>query len=439
MKKQISLCGVLFFTIAVSAQHAVPSLFRPKKNTVKAQSSSRFKSGNSIKPLKGVNSFSFSEEGQLFQDSVQMDFTYFPSGKIESTALTEFGSSNVPYAKNVFSYDVKDYTDVVKSYQWNGSDFDLSYEYGVVKTYDAGGLLLSALDFEVQNGDTAYQMNYTTSYSGDTLVLKGVLAGEGAPNDEVLVYKFFKTNGATNYSDAIIKEWNSATYDSYTLAKMDWHNEFALERLIYLEPNDQLFDYVESTDGVDVYRTTGTFTPSRGIQLYEVKQGLIFVPQFRETIDRDSHGNVELVNVETGYNVVTGNYDSYYTDKIINVYDQDNLVMETYQYKSDVTPEYTNRYRIRYSGFADKSGVSEAITNPVKVYPNPTSDWAHIEGSSRIDQVVLTDLQGKPVEVSTEICGEKAQVNTAGLAGGVYFCTVLSATNSTLIRIQVIR
>jgi hypothetical protein len=66
----------------------------------------------------------------------------------------------------------------------------------------------------------------------------------------------------------------------------------------------------------------------------------------------------------------------------------------------------------------------EVVNQPkMKVYPNPTSDFAVIEtnGLSNSDQVSLTDIYGRVVLAEFKKGGATTyQINTSGLSNGVY-------------------
>ncbi|MDF1673712.1 MAG: zinc-dependent metalloprotease family protein [Vicingaceae bacterium] len=72
------------------------------------------------------------------------------------------------------------------------------------------------------------------------------------------------------------------------------------------------------------------------------------------------------------------------------------------------------------------TGINELNSDNIKVYPNPTNNLLNLtfNKSSSIEQVTLTDLQGKIVYNNNFVQGVNLQINLAGLSNGLYMLNV---------------
>ncbi len=442
MKKMTLLGLTLLSCSALFAQKLDSRLLKPKlRSNFQKENLLLFKSGNTVQPKNGKYFANFGEPTPQWPDSNRFERTYFPSGNVKTETHYSLDGSNTPLYKYSYIYDSKDYVDLFQSYEWNGTKFVLEYESGLIKTYNESGILTNAFEFEVVNGDTSdYRSTYQTTFSGDTLVFTCLLPAAEAPNDEVMVYKFFKRSGASEYTDLLAKEWDGASeYDSYSFTKINWHNEFALERLLGITEYDLFFEYAEATMDQMVFKISGTFSPTSEVELTEIKQGIIYTPDSRESVNRDAQGNVSLYGYEYDYDLIDKSYYSFDREKITYTYENNNITRELHQTQYTGQPEYVNRYEFIYADFADVAGIKETPSKTIKFGPNPTSDFFQIHSSTIIDKVVVSDLNGKPICVNTVISGENASLNTSQLPAGLYICKISSANDSNFVRIQVVR
>lgn len=87
---------------------------------------------------------------------------------------------------------------------------------------------------------------------------------------------------------------------------------------------------------------------------------------------------------------------------------------------------------IFYLGFDDVEvtqnslAVSDAATNSVKIYPNPTSDLIRINNDSKVDFVRIFDLTGKIVKES-----KSTEIDVRALSAGQYILNVHSGNEIT--------
>ena len=73
---------------------------------------------------------------------------------------------------------------------------------------------------------------------------------------------------------------------------------------------------------------------------------------------------------------------------------------------------------------ANLSGISNVSKNEIKVYPNPSTAFLHLDGLQFDDRISVYDLQGKIVKVGEENTGI---LDIVGLEKGIYFLCVTRA------------
>ena len=89
-----------------------------------------------------------------------------------------------------------------------------------------------------------------------------------------------------------------------------------------------------------------------------------------------------------------------------------------------------------YGNIADPVEVPVVEAGQLLVYPNPARDMMHIVSSDMIREVRIIDLLGQVVYTS-EVQGERHEVNVGALRNGIYFVQVLTAKGLTTQRIQI--
>ncbi len=75
---------------------------------------------------------------------------------------------------------------------------------------------------------------------------------------------------------------------------------------------------------------------------------------------------------------------------------------------------------------ANLSGISNLSKNEIKVFPNPSTAFLHLDGLQFDDRISVYDLQGKIVKVGEENTGI---LDIVGLEKGIYFLCVTRAGN----------
>ena len=68
----------------------------------------------------------------------------------------------------------------------------------------------------------------------------------------------------------------------------------------------------------------------------------------------------------------------------------------------------------------------------VSLYPNPTTNWLHVNASIKVDRFEIYDVLGKKQNVSTMINSNK--INTQNLSSGIYLLKLYHSNNAITIK-----
>jgi hypothetical protein len=85
----------------------------------------------------------------------------------------------------------------------------------------------------------------------------------------------------------------------------------------------------------------------------------------------------------------------------------------------------------RVSAF--ESGA-DASQKRITISPNPTSDKLSVEGTEKLTEVVLIDMNGRTLETFS-VNGTQLSVNLSGYESGAYFLKITTASGTQLERI----
>lgn len=75
------------------------------------------------------------------------------------------------------------------------------------------------------------------------------------------------------------------------------------------------------------------------------------------------------------------------------------------------------------------TSITDQLENEIKVYPNPFTDVLRIDSDDNSVQVVVTDLQGKQVEINSV---SNRVWDVSNLPSGIYFVSVISEFKTTV-------
>jgi hypothetical protein len=107
----------------------------------------------------------------------------------------------------------------------------------------------------------------------------------------------------------------------------------------------------------------------------------------------------------------------------------DAKVVNTYRYNDETAAAGRYYFRLKQVDFDGKFEYSRIINlhiksaDPIKIFPNPVADILNIESESTLNQVEITALSGKRLQVF-QSAGKSLQLQLANLPDGLYFVTV---------------
>lgn len=86
-------------------------------------------------------------------------------------------------------------------------------------------------------------------------------------------------------------------------------------------------------------------------------------------------------------------------------------------------------------------GINENEYVAIEIYPNPVNDFIHIRSSSpaAIEQIIITDVQGRVVLSNKASQEDLTEINTTHLAQGLYFVTITGNSYTSIHKIVVQR
>ena len=133
----------------------------------------------------------------------------------------------------------------------------------------------------------------------------------------------------------------------------------------------------------------------------------------------------------TSQKLLSTSGDAYINSSAIMEYSIGEIAIETYANGSTMTQGF-------HQGFLRVSAVNEhALSDHIKVYPNPTKDWLNIDFEKPTDgHVRLTDINGKLVLESAIKSKQQQQFNIQHLAQGTYFLSLVIDNKQSTYQIQ---
>lgn len=87
----------------------------------------------------------------------------------------------------------------------------------------------------------------------------------------------------------------------------------------------------------------------------------------------------------------------------------------------------------------DKLSTSDLKSAGIKIYPNPTSDWVHIELNHKNHEIELYDLTGKRINLETQFKPTTISINASILAKGVYLLKISNKTTKEVYQKKIIK
>ena len=120
--------------------------------------------------------------------------------------------------------------------------------------------------------------------------------------------------------------------------------------------------------------------------------------------------------------------------------DGDSALVRSQYYKFNVAQCDTITWYIDNRGKLTSTpvGLNTAEQVAVKVYPNPTSDFLHIEAGNLVAEGVILDMQGRVIARQPIVSGS-AKINMQNMANGVYFIQLSNDSHEVLATRKIIK
>lgn len=337
--------------------------------------------------------------------------------------------------------------------------FDYFYEEGTIPTKiqrSIGGMLsnVDSLFYEddrlIQvryyvNMDNALQMRQVEDYiyDGDRLVLREF---KNSPSDEIALRKEFY-----NYfcGSNLPFETTTETSDGYFQSRAITYRNNKIVRINIMTQENPSADLIET--GRMVYE----FDANNDAVLL---RDSVFLPLQNKWVEMFTH----RYTYDNKHNCIRWEQDEFGVTKYANNFEYDtsislsSVLFPTHEeFFRPILPSFMKHMRTKQTYFYNSGdGLSEvcdynyfytdmqgnaltdvAVSEAIKIYPRPATDFLRIEGSQLL-RLSLFDLNGKLIR-TTELTGDLAIIGVASLPRGTYIAEVIAANNK-IVRTKVI-
>lgn len=359
------------------------------------------------------------------------------------------------YGRNEFTYDTEENISQYTSDYWDDTDELWFAEEKQEYTYDTSGNVLKIITYEYYDADEGewldtFESEYT--YDDNGLLTQCIYSGTAEFTDDWLtygkdVYTYDVNNNMTQiYSydwDEDFSEWLDSYKEDYTY---DSNNNFT--QILYSYWDEDSDQWISSDKDEFSYNVNGYLIEE--IHFYWDEYFSQWLSSTKYETSYDTNGNPTL---ELSFDWDEDLGDWLYYDKYENTFDlsynlsdlilpklDDNYILYfqtmsnmitndvSYEYIDDAWVE-TFKGTFYYSEQTNVTGVSNITKNPIKVYPNPTSEFITIDFG--IDyhnlNLELIDIQGKTI-IKKKISNNE-QINIEQLPTGLYFYKLINGTN----------
>lgn len=337
--------------------------------------------------------------------------------------------------------------------------FDYFYEEGTIPTKiqrSIGGMLsnVDSLFYEDDrlmqvryyvNMDNALQMRQVEDYiyDGDRLVLREF---KNSPSDEIALRKEFY-----NYfcGSNLPFETTTETSDGYFQSRAITYRNNKIARINIMTQENPSADLIET--GRMVYE----FDANNDAVLL---RDSVFLPLQNKWVEMFTH----RYTYDNKHNCIRWEQDEFGVTKYANNFEYDtsislsSVLFPTHEeFFRPILPSFMKHMRTKQTYFYNSGdGLSEvcdynyfytdmqgnaltdvAVSEAIKIYPRPATDFLRIEGSQLL-RLSLFDLNGKLIR-TTELTGDLAIIGVASLPRGIYIAEV-TAANNKIVRTKVI-
>lgn len=402
-----------------------------KQHNIVPSKASKNKSAAIVKPVEGTYYNMWNDQDQTWKDSVRLERSYYYTGLLKRETFFDFVTGDTIQTRDL-AYDAKGYQDYQKYTIYDVNQPSAVYFFGTQKSYDGQNRLTRFVETAIFDGDTINFTDYVVTYPGDSCKIIGYSPSSEAPGKAAMNFIFYKKNAATTYNTADINYWDAqlGVYSTDKYSNVQWNGPFTAERIFGVDEYDLPFVYADletSADGLPLTcRYKGVFNGNTGSQQLDIKQALIYVPEFIQTITKNAKGDVVRDEYKYGYNSISQKFDTTEAEVITFVYNVDALERELHQYEtpSETSNEelfvFTKNEDVSHSGIAIVSG------SEFRTWPNPAAEAVNFNTGAEVQSIAISDLSGKTFEVKLSQNGTQYSVNTGILANGSYILTATS-------------
>jgi len=101
------------------------------------------------------------------------------------------------------------------------------------------------------------------------------------------------------------------------------------------------------------------------------------------------------------------------------------LITNTYSASYDLTCGF------QQTGLSVSNGIEEVSVSNVVIFPNPTTGTFHINSSEKVIKTVISDINGKTIQVNYDSFEGSKLFNIAGHNNGFYLITITLVSGAT--------
>jgi len=295
-------------------------------------------------------------------------------------------------------------------------------------------ILGNAITFMTSTYPNQWQTSFYFVYDGNDLLLTQI---QGAPP----FVPYPSIRGEFTSDEVTYHTVNIITPTNGTITVMNGDTQVndgdVLERRTVLSMTatpDSGYEFDKWWDGFTT--ASREFTLTSDLTISATFKNIVIPPvKYTVTITPATNGTITVMDgtteVSTGDQLeegtvltLTATPDANY--EFLTWWDGDTLTTRTYTLTEDVTISATFQYLSVIQIATDK--------NSLTVFPNPVSDVLHIQTNQRIQQIVVTDLQGKTIMM---LQGDCKTVDLKSVPTGNYFVRI--HTETTIIPVKIIK
>lgn len=124
--------------------------------------------------------------------------------------------------------------------------------------------------------------------------------------------------------------------------------------------------------------------------------------------------------------------------KYIIDYDANNKATIGYSYDVNIATDMWDTIALGRFLFAFPTGIEEKsiiTTDNIKIYPNPAQDFVYVTGINNDSKIMLTNIAGKEMEVTSQQENNSLKLDLGGISKGIYVLKIYSGNDFLVKRI----